>query len=131
MFFSFDYSSTSVNMASFVLFRQAGFLSSSSKSAFAVQCTLRPLLSSLLISNFSKKMGLPKVFFDMSADNQPLGRIVIEVSEKTRAFAKRQVNLRRHFDIHHACLQVISSPVAVSKGKFHNLTLTFVQFCPC
>lgn len=72
-------------MASFVLFRQAGFLSSSSKSAFAVQCTLRPLLSSLLISNFSKKMGLPKVYFDMAADNQPLGRIIIEVSEKTRA----------------------------------------------
>lgn len=33
-----------------------------------------------LLRNFASKMGLPRVFFDMAADGQPLGRIVIEVS---------------------------------------------------
>lgn len=28
----------------------------------------------------AEKMGLPRCFFDLSADNQPLGRIIIEVS---------------------------------------------------
>lgn len=32
------------------------------------------------IRNFAEKMGLPRVYFDMSADNQPLGRIIMEVS---------------------------------------------------
>ncbi|XP_035918158.1 peptidyl-prolyl cis-trans isomerase-like [Anopheles stephensi] len=29
--------------------------------------------------NFAKKMSLPRCFFDMSVDNQPVGRIVIEL----------------------------------------------------
>lgn len=28
----------------------------------------------------TKKMGLPRVFFDMVADNQPVGRVIMEVS---------------------------------------------------
>lgn len=36
--------------------------------------------SSLLVRNYGKKMSLPKVFFDMSADGAPVGRIVMEVS---------------------------------------------------
>jgi hypothetical protein len=35
-----------------------------------------------LIRNFASKMGFPRVFFDMAADNQPIGRIVIEVSKE-------------------------------------------------
>ncbi|XP_050312752.1 peptidyl-prolyl cis-trans isomerase [Anthonomus grandis grandis] len=31
------------------------------------------------LRNLCSKMGLPRVFFDMSADGQPLGRIVIEL----------------------------------------------------
>lgn len=33
-----------------------------------------------LLRNFADKMGLPRVFFDMAADGQPLGRLVMEVS---------------------------------------------------
>jgi len=31
------------------------------------------------VCNFSSKMSRPKVYFDMSADNQPVGRIVMEL----------------------------------------------------
>jgi peptidyl-prolyl isomerase F (cyclophilin D) len=31
------------------------------------------------VRNFSSKMSRPKVYFDMSADNQPVGRIVMEL----------------------------------------------------
>lgn len=37
------------------------------------------LCSSLLVRNYSKKMSLPKVFFDMTADGAPVGRIVMEL----------------------------------------------------
>jgi hypothetical protein len=33
-----------------------------------------------VVRNFSSKMGLPRVYFDMGADNQSVGRIVMEVS---------------------------------------------------
>ncbi|KAJ4444201.1 peptidyl-prolyl cis-trans isomerase [Periplaneta americana] len=32
-----------------------------------------------VLRNLSSKMGLPRVFFDMSADGQPVGRIVMEL----------------------------------------------------
>ncbi|KAL1459467.1 hypothetical protein WDU94_011448 [Cyamophila willieti] len=35
--------------------------------------------SSYLARNYSKKMSLPKVFFDMTADGAPVGRIVMEL----------------------------------------------------
>lgn len=37
------------------------------------------LITLNLIRNLSKKMGLPRVFFDLTADGQPVGRIVIEL----------------------------------------------------
>lgn len=36
-------------------------------------------INNVVVRNFAKKMGLPRVFFDMTADGQPLGRIVIEL----------------------------------------------------
>lgn len=32
------------------------------------------------LSTKTSKMGLPRVFFDMAADGQPVGRILMEVS---------------------------------------------------
>lgn len=71
-------------MAFFVFSRHAGF-----HSAFAgrgvsfqsVNCSIAGTTAAF-IRNLSKKMGLPRVFFDMTADGAPVGRIVIEVSTK-------------------------------------------------
>jgi hypothetical protein len=43
-------------------------------------CGVQFALCVAVVRNFSSKMGLPRVYFDMSADNQPVGRIVMEVS---------------------------------------------------
>lgn len=41
-------------------------------------------LIQLCLRNFaSKKMGLPRVFFDMAVDGEAAGRFVVEVSGKT------------------------------------------------
>lgn len=43
--------------------------------------TSQSSLIQLCLRNFaSKKMGLPRVFFDMAVDNEPTGRFVVEVS---------------------------------------------------
>lgn len=46
-------------------------------------CFIRKSQPYLLITTFrnfaSKKMGLPRVFFEMSADNQPMGRVIMEL----------------------------------------------------
>jgi hypothetical protein len=59
----------------------------------------------VVVSNFSSKMGLPRVYFDMSADNQSVGRIVMEVSRfLTYTFigvAKNSMALPLHCD--HIC----------------------------
>lgn len=34
------------------------------------------------VRNFADKMGLPRVFFDMAADGNAVGRIIIEVSHQ-------------------------------------------------
>lgn len=69
-------------MAFFVFSRSAGF-----HSAFAGRGVGLQSLSSLiggttcsLLRNFSQKMSLPRVFFDMTADGAPVGRIIMEVS---------------------------------------------------
>ncbi|CAG9769259.1 unnamed protein product [Ceutorhynchus assimilis] len=65
-------------MAFFFLSRQAATIPF--QSAFAGQCSsLQSGLTSSFLRNLCTKMGLPRVFFDMAADGQPLGRIVIEL----------------------------------------------------
>ncbi|XP_019875505.1 peptidyl-prolyl cis-trans isomerase [Aethina tumida] len=47
--------------------------------SFAGRCASSHLTSTSFVRNLSEKMGLPKVFFDMAADGQPVGRIVMEL----------------------------------------------------
>ncbi|XP_072391991.1 peptidyl-prolyl cis-trans isomerase isoform X1 [Diabrotica undecimpunctata] len=64
-------------MAFFVFSRQAGL-----QSAFAgrgVSSQFVKFLSCTLVRNLSQKMGLPRVYFDMTAENEPVGRIIIEL----------------------------------------------------
>ncbi|KAL1491583.1 hypothetical protein ABEB36_012158 [Hypothenemus hampei] len=65
-------------MALFVLSRRA--TSVSFQSAFSGLCSsLQFGFTASILRNFCSKMGLPRVFFDMTADGQSVGRIVIEL----------------------------------------------------
>nr|CAI5835217.1 unnamed protein product [Callosobruchus analis] len=66
-------------MASYVasLSRQAGFQSAFAGRSVSLHLRRTGLLT--LVRSFCETMGLPRVFFDMTADGQPLGRIVIEL----------------------------------------------------
>ncbi|XP_044756850.1 peptidyl-prolyl cis-trans isomerase [Coccinella septempunctata] len=57
------------------------FRSSSLQSALAGKSKLGSELSftTSVLRQFSNKMSLPKVFFDMTADGQPVGRIIMEL----------------------------------------------------
>nr|CAD7408077.1 unnamed protein product [Timema cristinae]CAD7428842.1 unnamed protein product [Timema monikensis] len=44
-------------------------------------CVLRSAFGLSVLRNFASKMGLPRVYFDITADNQPVGRIIMEVTE--------------------------------------------------
>nr|XP_023012814.1 peptidyl-prolyl cis-trans isomerase [Leptinotarsa decemlineata] len=65
-------------MAFFVLSRQAGFQSAFAGGSLGLQFSKISNTTSFL-RNFCAKMVLPRVFFDMTADNQPVGRIIIEL----------------------------------------------------
>jgi hypothetical protein len=51
-----------------------------SSQRIGIASGVQSCLSVAVVRNFASKMGLPRVYFDMSADNQPVGRIVMEVS---------------------------------------------------
>nr|CAD7460132.1 unnamed protein product [Timema tahoe] len=42
-------------------------------------CVLRSAFVLSVLRNFASKMGLPRVYFDITADNQPVGRIIMEL----------------------------------------------------
>jgi hypothetical protein len=63
-------------VAALHVYRQS--LSCPSLHRVGVVCGVRESLC-VTVCNFSSKMSRPKVYFDMSADNQPVGRIVMEV----------------------------------------------------
>nr|CAD7595194.1 unnamed protein product [Timema genevievae] len=42
-------------------------------------CVLRSDFGLSVLRNFASKMGLPRVYFDITADNQPVGRIIMEL----------------------------------------------------
>ena len=72
------FSSLVVKMArvAFHVYRQS--LSCPSFHRVGVVCRLRYIVC-VSVCNLSSKMSRPTVYFDMSADNQPVGRIVMEV----------------------------------------------------
>lgn len=71
-------------MASFVagtLCRQVHtlrYISTINQNHFASQSSF---VHSCLRTYATKKMGLPRVFFDMTADNAAVGRFIVEVSK--------------------------------------------------
>lgn len=61
---------------------------SASQSTF-VHSSVRNFSASLAVAAATKndqKMGLPRVFFDMAADNQVVGRVIMEVSRVCLGF---------------------------------------------
>lgn len=69
-------------MAFFVFSRHAGFHSAFAGRGLGLQslnCVISGTTSALL-RHLNQKMSLPRVFFDMTADGAPVGRIVMEVS---------------------------------------------------
>lgn len=69
--------------------RSIGRLHTLNHNHFASQSNL----IQLCLRNFAtKKMGLPRVFFDMAIDNEPAGRFIVEVCTIFNKNMKKKIN---------------------------------------
>lgn len=99
-------------MALFALRHRAGTLTYTA-AALVRGSSISPLSVVSQVRQFSEKMSLPRVFFDVSADGQALGRIVMEVRYKqvyyTRFLRFPARGLVRHLPTGFSFLQVIAN----------------------
>lgn len=105
--------------------RSIGRLQTLSQNHFVSQSSLIQLC---LLRNFAtKKMGLPRVFFDMAIDNEPAGRFIVEVSEYST-----EINLffsHKFHELHNSLRKILFFFFFLS-SQIHLLEFLYEFFSP-